>query len=104
MRRPDMPSARSGAGFSVLHVLAPARYGGLERVVGSLAAGQSDAGLDSRVLAIIEPAESDHPFIATLRHEGIPVDALVVPPRHYLLERREVREWCRRTRPSIVHV
>src|SRR5687767_13117470 len=104
MRTVSMSSARSDAGFSVLHVLAPARYGGLERVVASLAAGQADAGLDSRVLAIVEPGETDHPFLDGMQRGGIPADALVVPPRRYVAERRGVVEWCRRTRPSIVHV
>jgi glycosyltransferase involved in cell wall biosynthesis len=89
---------------SVLHVLAPAQYGGLEQVVRSLVAGQAAAGLDPRVLAIVEPHELDHPFVATLRAAGRSVDTLPVAPRRYMAERWGVAQWCLRTRPSVVHV
>ncbi len=92
------------AALSVLHVLAPARYGGLERVVSSVAVGQAEAGIDTRVLAIVEPDDAEHPVIMALRRDGITADALVIPPRQYLAERRGVVDWCRRTRPSVVHV
>jgi glycosyltransferase involved in cell wall biosynthesis len=92
------------APFSVLHVLAPARYGGLERVVASLVAGQIDAGLDARVLAIVEPGESKHPFLEGLRRDGLAPDAIEIPPRRYSAERNEVVRWCSRTRPTLVHL
>ena len=90
--------------LSVLHVLAPARYGGLERVVASLVAGQAANGVDARVLAIVEPDATEHPFLAMLRRNGSTADALVVPPRHYLAERRGVVQHCLTTRPSVVHI
>src|SRR5262245_30692635 len=38
--------------LTVLHIVAPAAVGGLERVVRTLAAGQLESGLDVRVVAI----------------------------------------------------
>jgi glycosyltransferase involved in cell wall biosynthesis len=39
-----------------------------------------------------------------LRRDGVSVEALVVPPRRYLAERRQVVERCVRAQPSVVHV
>ena len=88
---------------SVLHVIAPAAVGGLERVVCTLARAQRDAMVDVRVAAIVGPDVSDHPVVAELRQSRIGVDVVIVPPRSYALERREIAAICARRRPDVLH-
>lgn len=95
-----LPSTRP---LKVLHVIAPAAVGGLERVVCTLARAQRDAMVDVRVAAIVEPNVCDHPVVAELRQSRIAVDAVAVPPRSYLLERREIAAICTRWKPDVLH-
>ena len=89
----------------VLHVLAPAPYGGLERVVGALAAGLARRGHQVHVAAVLEPGAPPerHPFVASLSGEFVDVHPLVVSGRAYLGERARVASLCRRLRPDVVH-
>jgi len=89
--------------LKVLHVIAPAAAGGLERVVCTLARAQRDAMIDVRVAAIVEPKVRDHPVVAELRQSRIAVDVIAVPPRSYLLERREIAAICTAWRPDLLH-
>lgn len=88
---------------SVLHVVAPAGIGGLERVVQMLASGQHAAGHDVRVCAIYAGRENAPRFLEPLADAGIPVHEVRVPGRGYLRERRAVADICRAHRPDIVH-
>ena len=56
------------------------------------------------VLAIVDPGEETHPFVASLRSSRIACDTLVVPPRRYVMERRAVVAHCRRLQPDVVHL
>ena len=85
----------------VLHLLVPGRFGGLERVVHSLAVGRQRA--PTQVLAILEPEAKDHPLVVALRRDGVAVASLPLPGRSYFRERRAVAEWCARFRPDVVH-
>lgn len=88
----------------VLHVTAPARFGGLERVVTMLAAGQLRRGMDARIVAVLSPAdEIAHPFVDSARELGIPVDTVVVGGRDYLGEFRSLRGLVLLHRPDVVH-
>ena len=89
---------------SVLHVVAPASIGGLERVVQALAKGQHSSGHDVRVLAIhADGPEVAARFLQPLEDAGIAVHEAHMPGRAYLRERRLVADICRRHRPDIVH-
>ncbi|HEX8362156.1 MAG TPA: glycosyltransferase [Longimicrobium sp.] len=88
---------------AILHVAAPAPVGGLERVVHALARGQAQRGHRVHVLAVLDPGAGDHPFLAGLRADGVPVTALRLPGRAYLRERREVAALCRQLGTSVVH-
>lgn len=90
------------AGLSILHVLAPAPFGGLERVVQSLARGQRNAGNRVEVAAVGAGPEDVEPFLSWFRDEGISARHLAVPERRYLRERRLVRKICAELRP-VVH-
>lgn len=89
----------------VLHLTAPAPYGGLEQVVHALAAGSAARGEEVAVAAVLEPGgpPGEHPFVAGLRRDGVEVHPLVLPGRAYLREWRGVRRLCRGLRPDVVH-
>lgn len=55
----------------IAHALAPAPFGGLERVVRGLALGQAARGHDVSVCAVLEPGSEDHPFLADFEDSGV---------------------------------
>ena len=87
----------------ILHILAPAAVGGLERVVGALAAGHRASGHQVYVAAVLEPPASAHPFVRALRGRDVEVVPIEVRSRSYFAERRAIAQLCRRVRPDIVH-
>lgn len=88
----------------IVQLLAPARIGGLERVVQGLAIGQSKRGHDVVVAAVgEEPMAADHPFRMPLDLARIPIREIVVPPRRYRAERRAITELCSELTPGVVH-
>lgn len=90
----------------VMHVLAPAPVGGLERVVQALAAAQrADASFeDVSVLALAAPGDAGTAtFTAPLRAQDVPVDVLETPPRSYRAERRAIAERCAARKVDVVH-
>lgn len=89
--------------LTILHAAAPARVGGLERVVRSLCAGQRSRGHRVHLLAVVDPGEAEHPLVAPLRAAGVEVHVLEVPARAYHRERAFVRELCGRIRPDVLH-
>lgn len=89
----------------MLHVVAPAMCGGLERVVHNLAASQRAAGARVAVVAIVTgaPGEMGEAFAGPLRADGVEVHTIDVPRRGYARERRAVAGLCERVRPAVVH-
>jgi glycosyltransferase involved in cell wall biosynthesis len=90
-------------GLSVLHIVAPASVGGLERVVASLAIGQQASGLDVSVAAVVNGDGDSHPFVTECRGAGIDVHPVTVAGRDYRGERRAVATLCQRLTPHVVH-
>ncbi|HEV2734435.1 MAG TPA: glycosyltransferase, partial [Longimicrobiaceae bacterium] len=102
----DGAASRRGAAprpLTILHVAAPARVGGLERVVRSLCAGHPARGHRVHLLAVVDPGEADHPIVAPLAEAGVEVRVLEVAARGYLRERAVMRELCGSIRPDVVH-
>ncbi len=91
------------APFRILHVLAPAPFGGLERVVEALAAEQSRAGDDVHVATILDEGAADHPVLRALAGRGLHTHALTVPSRAYRYEQSLVRSLCMHLHPDVVH-
>lgn len=86
----------------VLHVLAPMREGGLERVVTMMSVGQRANSV--HVAAVVEPSTADrHPFIVHLEVLGVPVTRVVVGARSYLREYRLLSALVSRLQPGVVH-
>jgi glycosyltransferase involved in cell wall biosynthesis len=98
---------------SILHVLAPAPAGGLERVVRALAAGQAARGHTVTVAAIFDrnqrraadaAAEAyEQPFVAGFAGTSALVVPVIVGRRDYLGERAAIRNLAAQYSASIVH-
>jgi glycosyltransferase involved in cell wall biosynthesis len=97
-----VPMPRLTGSLGVLHILAPAREGGVERVVSMLSERQ---GRDrAHIAAVLSPDDADeHPFIATLEAAEIPVTRVVVGARSYLREYRALGAIVARLQPRVVH-
>jgi Glycosyltransferase Family 4 len=87
----------------VLHLLAPADFGGLESVVLALSRGQRNAGQSVAVALFIDPRRTDHPLAAALDVAGVRVRTIPTPDRGYLGERRAVRALIEELHPDVVH-
>jgi glycosyltransferase involved in cell wall biosynthesis len=99
------------ARLSVLHVLAPAPAGGLERVVRALAHGQALRGHAVTVAAVVQPTphgttgrgESNARALDGLRSPGVNVVPIVVPGRGYAGERRAIVTMAQEGRAQVAH-
>lgn len=106
---PTMPKTSasipdSAAPISVLHVLAPASFGGLEQVVRSLSVAQADAGWRVGVAAVLSPYESSHPLILALQESAtVRTFPLQLPGRAYGREVSAIVELCRSFKPRLLH-
>jgi glycosyltransferase involved in cell wall biosynthesis len=105
---PALPDARLApaappAPLTILHVVAPALVGGLERVVQTMAGGQRMAGHAVHVAAVLSEPHAQHPFVEALTQAGVAVHPLVVPGRAYQRERALLDQLFRQIRPDIVH-
>ncbi len=87
----------------ILHVVAPAEFGGAERVVQDLAIGQRSMGHGVHVGAVLDSNASDHPFLWPLEAAGVATVPIRLAPRRYLDERSRVGALCRNLRPAVVH-
>lgn len=89
----------------ILHIVAPASVGGLERVVQWLAAGHQRHGHEVAVAVIVGdgPTTPVHPFVQALQGTAVTVFPVPLPARAYRRERAAVAELCRRWRPDVVH-
>lgn len=97
----DGPPASRG--LSILYVTAPGPVGGLESVVRATATGLHRRGHRVGVIAVVEPGQPDHPFVASLRREGVETTQLSLPARAYVGEVRHVRAEIRRFAPDVLH-
>lgn len=87
----------------ILHIVAPADVGGLERVVHALALGQREAGHAVHVVAVVSGPEGEQAFLRPLAAAGVATHAVRLAGRAYWRERAAVAELCRRLAPDVVH-
>lgn len=99
----DDARPRAARAHRVLHVAAPARFGGLESVLALLAERQAAAEHAVTVALVLEPADGDHPLARRLRAAGVDVRELLLPARAYGEERRRVRALVEELRADVVH-
>lgn len=83
----------------ILHVTAPAAFGGLEAVVLELADGIRSRGHRVTVSVATEGANV-HPFVAALRERSLD---LFLPPSGYWAEIRAIRDFAARERVDVLH-
>jgi len=89
--------------MKLVHVLAPAAFGGLERVVHALATGQLHRGHDVHVVMLLEPDTSEPSIAAQLRESGVPIISVVLPGRAYGTQLRILRKHLVQLAPDVVH-
>lgn len=87
----------------VLHVLAPAEFGGLESVVRLMAAGQRRNGKEVVVVALLRRGARVPSWLESLRAQSVLVEPIVAPRFGYLKEVQRLTELCRELRPSVMH-
>lgn len=87
----------------VLHVTAPAQFGGLERVVENLARGLKDRAVETIVVAVLDRPNPEHPFVRAVESAGVETIPLVIGAREYRREIRELAALVEHRRPSVVH-
>jgi glycosyltransferase involved in cell wall biosynthesis len=88
----------------ITHVVAPARFGGLETVVEALAKGQRSAGHSVTVVGVFSETPSQHPFWQSIETSpGVRAVPVVLPGRAYIAERRALRRILAETRAQVVH-
>lgn len=100
---PSRVGRRGESILRILHVVAPAEVGGLERVVELLARGQARSGEEIHVAGVLDRAHADHLFVRLLTAAGIATHPIALPARAYFRERTAMRELCHRLRPDVVH-
>src|SRR5438132_12406950 len=86
----------------VLQIVAPAEFGGLERVVHALAQGLHGTGHEVHLATVLD-RPGEHPFLTPLAQIGITTHQLVFPGRAYWRERRAIAGLCRSVRPALAH-
>src|SRR5262245_33197516 len=84
----------------VVHVIAPAPFGGAESVVRALALGRQGRG-NTSVAALL--AGDDHPFVQSLRGAGVPVHSIMTAPRAYSRQISLLADHIRDIRANLVH-
>ena len=89
--------------MKIMHVLAPAHAGGLERVVHALAIGQHARGHSVVAVPLTDVWSDDHSFATPLTRAGVNVRPLILPPRAYLRERAAFAQLLGVERPDVVH-
>jgi glycosyltransferase involved in cell wall biosynthesis len=89
--------------MKIMHLLAPAPAGGLERVVHALSIGQHRRGHHVTVAPIADTFSADHSFAVPLLREQIDVRPIVVPARAYRRERAAIRGLLAEVKPDVVH-
>ena len=87
----------------ILHLLAPAPFGGIESVVLELAVAQRAAGLDARCALLSRPGTATT-LETALHTAGVPVFRLEMSARAYWRDCAAVRALLANERPGILHV
>ncbi|MEO5589226.1 MAG: glycosyltransferase [Gemmatimonadaceae bacterium] len=86
----------------IMHVVAPAEFGGLESVVLALASGQQQRH-DVHLLALLETDQPETMLSRKLRQAGTTVHVLRHAARSFQAQRRDLSAICDTIRPDIIH-
>jgi glycosyltransferase involved in cell wall biosynthesis len=89
--------------LSIVHVLAPAPFGGLETVVKALVSGQIALGDDSCIAPIVSGDSAGRLFVEGLESAGLPFVPIQVKGRRYRQERAAVQGILVQRSADILH-
>jgi glycosyltransferase involved in cell wall biosynthesis len=95
-------ASKTSGRHHVVHVVAPAPFGGLESVVRSLALATHRRG-DAVTVAVLLQSEDSHPFVELLRTDGVEVVALRCGRRRYFREVAALARLLRSSGATMVH-
>lgn len=87
----------------VLHVLAPAEFGGLESVVRLMAAGQARNGHEVVVVPLVRRGARVPDWLESLTAHSVRVEPIVARRFAYHEEVRRLEALCRELRPRVMH-
>jgi len=87
----------------VLHVLAPAAVGGLERVVQMVAISQAEAGCSVSVTGCLTHGSESAEFFGAFRNTPVEIHTIELLPRAWKAEAARVGELMSAWRPDVVH-
>lgn len=87
----------------ILHLSAPAKYGGLERVVHALAVEQRAHGHDARVALFLERGIDAPDLVEELRADDVPVHLIETAARGYFQQWHQMKSILAAERPHVVH-
>ena len=87
----------------ILHLVAPAPFGGLERVVYALSVGQKQKGDDVGVITLLEKDARAPSIVGELRRASVTVIPVTHPSRSYRGQRRSIVATCDQFAPDILH-
>lgn len=102
-RTHEVTTPSNGTERRILHLAAPDNYGGLERVIHSLAVSQRDCGRDVSVALFVETGTPLPGLVEELRDERVPVHLIATPARSYVGQWRALRRLLAVQRPDVVH-
>lgn len=89
--------------MKIVHLTAPAPFGGLESVVAGLARDCVTRGHSVTIVLSLSAVAEMPSWAEELQEAGVKLEVLRLPGRAYLAERRAVRSLLRRALPDIVH-
>ena len=84
-------------------MVAPAEFGGLERVVQMLGPGLRGLGHEVHVVAVVAEGDSAQPFLDPLADAAVATRTVPVPRRGYRRERAAMADVIRELHPDVVH-
>jgi glycosyltransferase involved in cell wall biosynthesis len=87
----------------VLHVIAPASFGGLEQVVLQLATGRAARGLPTEVLALVAEGSATPPLVEMLQQSGVRTTLLRSAHRAYRAEQKAIQAAASAFSAEVVH-
>ena len=87
----------------VVHLVAPAMYGGLERVVATLAAAQRRRGMHTHAIVLGTDGEPEPPLTASLRSVGVDVAGVRTAARAYRRQVELIRSTCAQLGATVLH-
>ena len=89
--------------LTIVLLLNPAPFGGLETVALNLATGLRALGTPFTTVALLDDGDQEPRLLSELARDGVPLEIVRVRPRQYLAERERIRSVLRKLNARVVH-